>query len=75
MLMDRARKKASSMVLIGLRAEMWGTRALFHAIRRMKVAMRTLRTKHEKLGEHIGLVFRLDDFLEHLLEVNIFFSR
>jgi len=32
-----------------------------------------IEDKHEKLGEHIGLVFSLDDFLEHLLEVNIFF--
>jgi len=29
--------------------------------------------EHEKLGEHIGLSFSLDDFLEHLLDTDIFF--
>jgi len=32
-----------------------------------------VENKDEKLGEHIRLVFSLDDFLEHLLEVDIFF--
>jgi len=32
-----------------------------------------IEDKHEKLGEHIGLVFSLGNFLEHLLKADIFF--
>jgi len=32
-----------------------------------------IENEHEKLGEHIGAVFSLDDFLKHLLDTDIFF--